>query len=89
MRKKRLRAHSMRHTTAVHLLQGGAVPNVINAWLGHSSVESSQVYLDLDLRRKRAVLDSLVTPEFTRLLLEPEKDCSEDKMALIEWLEKL
>ena len=89
MKKKRLRAHSMRHTTAVHLLQAGAEPNVIKAWLGHTSVESSQVYLDLDLRRKREVLDFLVTPEFAGLLLQAERDNSEDKMTLIEWLEKL
>jgi len=89
MRKKRLRAHSMRHTTAVHLLQSGAEPNVIKAWLGHSSIESSQVYLDLDLRTKREVLDLLVTPGFANLLLQAKKNCSEDNMTLIEWLEKL
>jgi len=33
MAKKRLVAHSMRHTTAVHLLQAGAEVNVIRAWL--------------------------------------------------------
>jgi len=89
MQKKRLCAHSMRHTTAVHLLQGGAEPNVIKAWLGHSSVESSQVYLDLDLRKKREVLDSLVTPELARSLFQAERDCSKDNLTLIDWLEKL
>ncbi|MBT9589110.1 tyrosine-type recombinase/integrase [bacterium] len=48
MAKKQLVAHSMRHTTAVHLLQAGVEVNVIRAWLGHASIDSLQPYLDLE-----------------------------------------
>lgn len=89
LRRKRLCAHSMRHTTAVHLLQAGADENTIKAWLGHSSVESTQVYLDLDLMKKREVLDLLITPEFARLSFQGETGHSEDAIALVDWLEKL
>jgi len=66
MAQKRLVAHSMRHTTAVHLLQAGAELNVIRSWLGHACIDSLQPYLDLDLTTKREVLESLVTPVFTK-----------------------
>lgn len=89
IRKKRLSAHSMRHTTAVHLLQAGAEENTIKAWLGHSSVESTQIYLDLDLQRKREVLDCLITPEFAKLFLQGKKEYSGNDIALIKWLDTL
>lgn len=89
MRKKKLTAHSMRHTTAVHLLQGGAEMNTIKTWLGHSSVESTQIYLGLDLRKKRDILDRLITPEFATLIAEKNRGYTGDKRSLIQWLESL
>ncbi len=89
MKKKHLCAHSMRHTTAVHLLQGGAEMNVIKAWLGHSSIESVQVYLDLDLRKKKEVLEHLISPELTRLCVHRRQNPSSDNHSLREWLDML
>lgn len=89
MRKKKLCAHSMRHTTAVHLLQGGAEMNTIKTWLGHSSVESVQVYLGLDLRKKRDILAHLITPEFGTLTAEKNIDYIGEKRSLVKWLESL
>ena len=88
MAKKRLVAHSMRHTTAVHLLQAGAEVNVIRAWLGHASIDSLQPYLDLELGTKRQVLESLVNPVFTNLLLHQGPEATED-IKLLDWLGKL
>ncbi len=90
MAKKRLVAHSMRHTTAVHLLQAGVEVNVIRAWLGHASIDSLQPYLDLDLATKREVLGSLVTPVFTNILLHQGvgSEAKED-INLLDWLGNL
>jgi len=54
---KRLSAHSMRHTTAVHLLQSGVDLVTIQNWLGHSSPDSVHVYLALNLKSRRDLLD--------------------------------
>jgi site-specific recombinase XerD len=79
----------MRHTTAVHLLQRGAEMNTIKAWLGHASVESTQVYLDLDLQKKSEVLERLVTPEFARLCMQGGTSRPDGSLSLMDWLNSL
>jgi site-specific recombinase XerD len=51
----------MRHTTAMELLQAGVDRTLIALWLGHESVEATQIYLDADLAIKERVL-SKTTP---------------------------
>lgn len=55
--KKRVTPHVLRHTTAVQLLQAGVDRSVIALWLGHESVETTQMYLDADLSTKEAALE--------------------------------
>jgi site-specific recombinase XerD len=54
--KKRLSAHVLRHSTAMELLQNGVDRSVIALWLGHESVETTQIYLDADLALKEKAL---------------------------------
>jgi len=54
--KKRVTPHVLRHTLAMQLLQAGIDRSVIALWLGHESVETTQVYLDADLALKEKVL---------------------------------
>ncbi len=44
------------------LLQEGAEPLTIALWLGHESVETTQIYLDANLAMKQAVLDKTAPP---------------------------
>lgn len=53
---KRVHPHTMRHTTAVHLLQAGVDLVTISHWLGHASVETTNRYAAVDLEMKRAAL---------------------------------
>ena len=46
----------LRHTTAMDLLQHGVDQSVIALWLGHESVETTQVYMHADLRLKEKAL---------------------------------
>ena len=48
--------HVLRHTNAMQLLQSGVDRSVIALWLGHESVETTQIYLDADLAMKEKVL---------------------------------
>jgi site-specific recombinase XerD len=54
--KKRVTPHVLRHTTAVSLLQAGNDRSVIALWLGHESIETTQMYLDADLSMKERAL---------------------------------
>ncbi len=54
--KKRVSPHVLRHTSAMELLQAGVDRAVIALWLGHESVETTQIYLDADLALKEKVL---------------------------------
>jgi site-specific recombinase XerD len=51
---KRLHPHSMRHSTAVHLLQSDVDIVTISQWLGHASVTTTNIYatVNLDMKRK-------------------------------------
>lgn len=56
LRKKRVSPHVLRHSAAMELLQAGVDRVVIALWLGHESVETTQLYLDADLALKEQVL---------------------------------
>ena len=57
--KKHVTAHVLRHTTAMELLQAGVERSVIALWLGHESIEMTQIYLDANLQMKQAALDKV------------------------------
>jgi integrase/recombinase XerD len=54
--RKRLHPHSMRHTTAIHLLKSGVDLVTISHWLGHASVNTTNRYAAVDLETKREAI---------------------------------
>src|SRR5216683_2816532 len=54
--EKRVTVHCLRHTMAMDLLQGGVDRSVIALWLGHESVETTQIYLEATLAMKEQAL---------------------------------
>lgn len=56
LKNKRVTPHVLRHTTAMQLLQAGIDRSVIALWLGHESMETTQIYLDADLTLKQRTL---------------------------------
>ena len=56
LRAKRISAHTIRHTTAMHLLKAGVDLNTIRAWLGHVSLDTTHVYAEADLEMKAKAL---------------------------------
>jgi site-specific recombinase XerD len=56
MNKKRIGPHTIRHTTATHLLRAGVDINTIRAWLGHVSINTTNIYAETDLEMKARAL---------------------------------
>jgi integrase/recombinase XerD len=56
--RKQVSPHSIRHTTAVHLLRAGVDINTIRAWLGHVSLDTTNVYAEVDIEMKAKALSS-------------------------------
>ena len=62
LKTKNVSPHTLRHTTAMHLLQSGVDVTVIALWLGHESTDTTHRYVEADLELKRRVLDKLDEP---------------------------
>ena len=56
--KRRVTPHTIRRTTAMHLLQSNVDLNMIRSWLGHASIETTNTYVEIDLEMKRKTLQS-------------------------------
>ncbi len=56
LKMKRISPHTIRHTTATHLLRAGVDINTIRAWLGHVSLDTTNIYADTDLALKAKAL---------------------------------
>ncbi len=75
--------HSIRHTTAMHLLQSGVAFSVIALWLGHESTMTTHRYVEADLAMKDKALARLQEPETTLCRYHPVDD------ALMQFLQDL
>jgi site-specific recombinase XerD len=67
--RKRISPHVIRHTTVTHLLRAGVDINTIRAWLGHVSIDTTNIYAEVDLERKAQMLNhtnALSTPAVSK-----------------------
>lgn len=67
---KRISPHVIRHTTASHLLQAGVDINTIRAWLGHVSLDTTNIYAETDLATKKRALATLARGSTRRAVKE-------------------
>jgi len=74
IRKKQVSPHTIRHTTAMHLLQEGVDITVIALWLGHESIETTHLYITADLERKEKALKTLQPPTGGNFRFRPAND---------------
>ncbi len=56
LKRKNVSPHTLRHSTAMDLLDHGVDRSVIALWLGHESVETTQMYLHADMKLKEKAL---------------------------------
>lgn len=79
---KNVTAHVLRHTTAMRLLHAGVDTSVIALWLGHVSIETTQIYLHADLTLKEKALDRTRPPNIRHGRYQPSDN-------LLSWLDGL
>lgn len=87
LRNKQLSVHSFRHSTAIHLLEGGAEAHVIRTWLGHRSLRSTDRYLEMNLDGQRDVLTRFMPP--TSLVDAADGQSTSPSDSISVWLDQL
>ncbi|MBK5967521.1 hypothetical protein CCR91_01700 [Thiorhodovibrio winogradskyi] len=63
--------HSVRHSTAMHMLQSGVAFSVIALWLGHESMTTTHRYVEADLTMKQNALARLQEPAMEPTRYQP------------------
>lgn len=81
---KRLTPHTIRHTTATHLLQAGVDINTIRAWLGHVSINTTNIYAEVNMTMKAKALEQCTIPGLTA-----NKKRWKDDKDILSFLDKL
>jgi len=82
LQNKKITAHVLRHTAAMQLLHAGVDSSVIALWLGHESVETTQIYLHADLELKERAIARTKPPTCAPGRYRPPDD-------ILAWLEAL
>jgi integrase/recombinase XerC len=82
LRRKNVHPHTMRHTTAMHLLQSNVDINTIRCWLGHASITTTNRYVEIDLEMKRRALEGVSSPLGASTSVKTDD-------TLLAWLESL
>jgi len=80
--------HVFRHSTAVGLLEQGVDINVIRAWLGHVSLETTSRYAEITLRGKMAAVATCL-PTGTTSISSRRSDGWRRDEELLKWLNSL
>ena len=81
--KRKISPHTVRHTTAMHLLQSGVAISVIALWLGHENMATTHRYVEAYLAMKEKALARLQEPNTRMDRYYPSDD------ALMQFLQAL
>ena len=81
--------HVFRHSTAAHLHESGVELNVIRAWLGHVSLETTNRYAEINLRMKREALQICQPPVAAASGAFHRRPIWRDDAELLKWLKSI
>ena len=62
IKTKTVSPHTLRHTTAMHLLRSGNDVNMVSYWLGHVDINTTHIYLEIDMEMKKKMLEKADAP---------------------------
>lgn len=83
LKKKKVTPHTFRHTTAMHLLQSGNELNMVRLWLGHKSLNTTHMYVEIDMKLKNEILNKCQPLEMK------QKHKKWQQPEILDWLDKL
>ena len=66
IKTKKVSPHTIRHTTAMHLLRSGNDVNMVSYWLGHVDINTTHIYLEIDMEMKRKMLEKTDAPAINK-----------------------
>lgn len=79
---KPLNPHRIRHTTAMHLLRAGNDINMVSYWLGHAELNTTHIYVEIDMETKRKMLEKTPPPKIS-------KKAPWHRPHVLQWLDQL
>jgi site-specific recombinase XerD len=82
LRDKVVNPHTIRHTTAMHLLRAGNDINTVSYWLGHADINTTHIYVEIDMDMKRKMLQKAAAPIDNKTLPWQKPD-------ILQWLDAL
>lgn len=60
---KRVNPHTIRHTSAMHLLRAGNDINMVSYWLGHVDINTTHIYVEIDMEMKQKMIAKAGAPD--------------------------
>jgi site-specific recombinase XerD len=82
LKSKTVTPHTIRHTTAMHLLRAGNDINMVRYWLGHADINTTHIYVEIDMEMKRKMLQKTSAPAII-------KTPAWHKPEVLQWLDGL
>ncbi len=79
---KTVSPHTFRHTTAMHLLRAGNDVKMVSYWLGHADINTTHIYVEIDMEMKRRMLQKTRVPTVKKSLPWQKPD-------VLQWLDAL
>jgi len=79
---KAVNPHTIRHTTAMHLVRAGNDINMVSYWLGHANINTTHIYVEIDMEMKRRMLQKAEAPAVKKALPWQKPD-------VLQWLNAL
>ncbi len=79
---KAVNPHTIRHTTAMHLLRAGNDVHMVSYWLGHANINTTHIYVEIDMEMKRRMLQKAEAPAV-------KKPLPWQKPNILQWLNAL
>ncbi|MFH1293778.1 MAG: tyrosine-type recombinase/integrase [Pseudomonadota bacterium] len=80
--EKTVNPHTIRHTTAMHLLRSGNDINMVSYWLGHANINTTHIYVEIDMEMKLKMLQNTAAPAV-------QKPLPWQKPGVLQWLKAL
>lgn len=81
--KQKVTPHTLRHTKAMHLVQGGVSLDIVRDFLGHADNKTTELYARANLEMKRAAIEKVSPAPI------PNLPSWKENKSLLQWLQQL